>query len=1174
MDPISALGLASNIIQFIDFSSRLIKTAAEIRRSASGTTGELEDVVAIGEDLQILLRGLRTPRMPASAPEDAQRLAILANNCGSVCMELDALVKHIKRKGSTPGARSFRAAWRVMKQSGKLTSLEKRLDSYRIQILGHIVVMMSETQSTTHALIESLSTANESAAKETREELRKQRHAILSTVRTELQKSQSPPSDVPLLSLPEFVSGFKVALDRFSIHQQTFLSPKPPLGDYNLEALEDIGTALTKMSAAIKTIGIEDQALDWLWFPDLRSREAAIMNAHQGTYRWLLCDEETDSQLEPDNDENYSPAITDELSLRSFSSVGQDVASQTAIKGPTAKSEQDSSGTSEVEDETDSDYIPQEDQKQHEREERQMKQEKRIAFLDWLENGSGVFYISGKAGSGKSTLMKCLAENPLTLQRLNVWASQSQKDLILVKFYFWNSGTQLQRSIEGLYRGILWEILRICPTLIRDIFPTHYHNIWGSEHITAQRHGMEPQLSELEAALDLLMKNPKTFQKRRVCLFIDGLDEYAGDYWKLSKLLVRWCDSGDIKICASSRPYNEFQRIFASDATTWLKLHELTQHDMSRVVQDEFNDDERFTEARQANHEYEELVNAIVQRADGVFLWVRLVIQTLLAAMGNMCSMAQLRQKLKAIPDDLGALFQQMLDRIEKSEQTRVARAFLAMQNDPPNSKPSRWVYVQAVLDDMADNSDLEALLLDGSIGPFMSEEDCISKCQVMGRRLVGRCQGLLEVVYTGNDFPFCHHVQFIHRTLKDFLQESDNTARMQHLSGDFSPPRALALGILAMVKFIPPDECIICPPYEIGQSEPTRQLDYFGEGGYSPNSLVLSFLELDVVAEESGCLPLLAEVNSLTRMFVNFAASSGTDRFDFPKTIFEFSTFQTWHWNVVHSTDLESAILCLAANFSANELVKKKIAQNHNLIGQGSHDILLASSISDMLYAVPWDSSLSKFLLQHKPSTNREGPALCMKNLHTSEARPHIPIPPWTTWTLLLFNISLSGPKWARWGSIDKALNRANRSRYLEEYLSHGSDPSVCFVGYKLHRSKKEAVVSKSGPYYADLIMMMKIWELEVTEKMSSLLDKGSPSWVWKISKWLGGPGQGSGSPTGVIQPIQTEGLEGKQFLVLKVAPLQRLAEISISDLEEGLEGGLNIAEETRSPLDVTILV
>jgi len=42
----------------------------------------------------------------------------------------------------------------------------------------------------------------------------------------------------------------------------------------------------------------------------------------------------------------------------------------------------------------------------------------RIAFKEWLASGDGIFHISGKPGSGKSTLMKYLCRHPETETQL------------------------------------------------------------------------------------------------------------------------------------------------------------------------------------------------------------------------------------------------------------------------------------------------------------------------------------------------------------------------------------------------------------------------------------------------------------------------------------------------------------------------------------------------------------------------------------------------------------------------------------------------------------------------------------------------------------------------------------------------------------------------------------
>ena len=79
-------------------------------------------------------------------------------------------------------------------------------------------------------------------------------------------------------------------------------------------------------------------------------------------------------------------------------------------------------------------------------------------FLQWLKNGNGVFWVTGKAGSGKSTLMKYITEHPKTRQALSQWASNQH--LITAGFYFWHAGTAMQKSQIGLFRSLLYEIFR------------------------------------------------------------------------------------------------------------------------------------------------------------------------------------------------------------------------------------------------------------------------------------------------------------------------------------------------------------------------------------------------------------------------------------------------------------------------------------------------------------------------------------------------------------------------------------------------------------------------------------------------------------------------------------------------------------------------------------------
>lgn len=138
MDPFSALGLAGNIITFIDFSSKLVSAASKVHQSVSGLPEDLEDAAAVTKSLQALLDRLPATIPPPSASASDRALAELTINCRKTCVELQKLVQIVKGKGSSSRADSFRVAWRGSRQKGKLRDLEKRLDSYRSFIMDHI----------------------------------------------------------------------------------------------------------------------------------------------------------------------------------------------------------------------------------------------------------------------------------------------------------------------------------------------------------------------------------------------------------------------------------------------------------------------------------------------------------------------------------------------------------------------------------------------------------------------------------------------------------------------------------------------------------------------------------------------------------------------------------------------------------------------------------------------------------------------------------------------------------------------------------------------------------------------------------------------------------------------------------------------------------------------------
>lgn len=85
-------------------------------------------------------------------------------------------------------------------------------------------------------------------------------------------------------------------------------------------------------------------------------------------------------------------------------------------------------------------------------------------FSEWLKSGNGVYWINGKAGSGKSTLMNYICNHDRKVELLTQWSADRQ--LLTPTFFFWNAGSDQQKTIDGLLRSIIYQILTECRELI------------------------------------------------------------------------------------------------------------------------------------------------------------------------------------------------------------------------------------------------------------------------------------------------------------------------------------------------------------------------------------------------------------------------------------------------------------------------------------------------------------------------------------------------------------------------------------------------------------------------------------------------------------------------------------------------------------------------------------
>ncbi|RYP56965.1 hypothetical protein DL769_009789 [Monosporascus sp. CRB-8-3] len=270
-----------------------------------------------------------------------------------------------------------------------------------------------------------------------------------------------------------------------------------------------------------------------------------------------------------------------------------------------------------------------------------------ITFTDWLERGSGIFHIAGKAGSGKSTLVKflcdwdgdCEVEN-----LLQAWAESAGKILIFSKFFFYRVTTTIQQKTwKGLVHSLLHSVLQQVPRLTRCLFPRQWDPHKGSYQDIMR---VELGDREISKAFEILLTDRKILDEYRICFFIDGLDEFEQDF-KLQRKThasigndlgeLANGSKGDVKMCVSSRPLPEFMNTFP--ATQRIMLENLTGGDIRTLVTNKLDNNRQFTAMMKQSREIEgrckALRNKILAEANGVFLWVGLILNQLDIALGE-----------------------------------------------------------------------------------------------------------------------------------------------------------------------------------------------------------------------------------------------------------------------------------------------------------------------------------------------------------------------------------------------------------------------------------------------------------------------------------------------------------------------------------------------------------
>jgi hypothetical protein len=359
--------------------------------------------------------------------------------------------------------------------------------------------------------------------------------------------------------------------------------------------------------------------------------------------------------------------------------------------------------------------------------------------------------------------MRFAADSDDVRKHLENWASPKQ--ICILKCFFWNPGTSMQKSMQGLLRTLIHQAISndiFENTAIQEVSLAHW-NRFMYENDTQSKW----QLDELRQLFRDLIGTLSTIAN--FAIFIDGLDEF-GDHRDerddMVDFLLEFTSHDSVKLCLSSRPWNEFKDKLETFPN--IKLEDFNRRDMEAFVEAEFRSSRALNEqAKVAKQEIADLQKELVDKSDGVFLWLRLVTRRLLRAAQDGTPSRKLREILNEMPPGLDEFFEHMLRRIPEQDRVQTSKTFQIVLSARAGVMPA-LMDLSFIYEKDADFA-LNEALRNESIG------DIASRTSALRRRIDSQCMDMLVCHQKSNLVLWkatwdTATVSYLHRSVKDYL--------------------------------------------------------------------------------------------------------------------------------------------------------------------------------------------------------------------------------------------------------------------------------------------------------------------------------------------------------------------------------------------------------------------
>lgn len=483
-------------------------------------------------------------------------------------------------------------------------------------------------------------------------------------------------------------------------------------------------------------------------FPGMNERRNQVGESCEGTFQWIFADDM--GMLEdPDNDSEWTDGESE------------------SSEGSSNSTDNSSDWTYDAEEQDNATY-----------------QDGGIrwdSFIDWLKSGSSIFWCSGKPGSGKSTLMRYIISDPRTKSALEVWSP----DVHLISHFFWRPGSPMQQSMRGMFCSILYQLLARDAVLL-------------DKSITACSLGGHRDSDTDWSATEIQNICLDTIEQynRPICLFLDGLDEVSFDdgVVRLIETIHGLGTIPNVKVCVSSRPEYLIEKHLGHGRYPFIRLQDLTNQDLRTYAESHIKFPPKF-KMWDSWGGLEDPIRVLVDKAEGVFLWLCLAIQSLNRGLDHQNNLDDLAQRVRNLPASLENLYKDMWTRLNDDQLLYRQKAALYLRLVIANQKsPKIGVFSHGlnVFVMMLIGTSMAYRVLEQH-GNMIHPSILITECDRIQSEVLIRCAGLLElpesrsgsvqyeaIPWGGDQYDAVmphitsrRHFQLIHRSAYDFLSDT-----------------------------------------------------------------------------------------------------------------------------------------------------------------------------------------------------------------------------------------------------------------------------------------------------------------------------------------------------------------------------------------------------------------